>query len=83
MTGDGLLALGAWQLSQRIARREARAEDLVRACLARIGEREADLQAFVVMDGDAALAQARTLDAGPVRGPLHATADWDMARLLP
>lgn len=65
MTEDDLLALGAWQLSQRLARREIRAEDLVRACLAHIGEREADLQAFVVVAVAALAPQAvACTDAG-------------------
>ena len=68
---NDLLAHGAWHLAQGLQRRELRAEDLVRACLDRIAEREPELQAFVAVDADAALAQARTLDAGPVRGPLH------------
>lgn len=72
MTGDeDLLSLGAWALAQRLARRELRAETLVQACLERIAERETELKAFVVVDAQGALAQARALDAGAVRGPLH------------
>jgi Asp-tRNA(Asn)/Glu-tRNA(Gln) amidotransferase A subunit family amidase len=43
----------------------------VRACLDRVAEREHDVRAFAHLDADAALAQARALDAGPLRGPLH------------
>lgn len=63
--------LPAWQAAQRLARRELSAETLMRACLDRIAEREAEVHAFVHLDADAALAQARALDAGPWRGPLH------------
>jgi Asp-tRNA(Asn)/Glu-tRNA(Gln) amidotransferase A subunit family amidase len=71
MKHDDLPALGAWQLSALLARREIRAEHLLRACLDRVAQREPALQAFVVVDAEAALAHARALDAGPVRGPLH------------
>ncbi len=54
-----------------IARRELSAEALLRACLARIAERDGELRAFVCLDVQGALAQARALDAGPLRGPLH------------
>jgi Asp-tRNA(Asn)/Glu-tRNA(Gln) amidotransferase A subunit family amidase len=64
-------ALEAWQAAQAIARRELSAEALLRSCLERIAEREPQLQAFVQLDADAALAQARALDAGALRGPLH------------
>ncbi|WP_397408029.1 amidase [Polaromonas sp.] len=63
--------LDAWQAASLLARRELRAVDLVRACLDRIAEREPQLQAFVQLGADAALATARELDAGPVRGLLH------------
>jgi Asp-tRNA(Asn)/Glu-tRNA(Gln) amidotransferase A subunit family amidase len=63
--------LDAWQAAALLARRELRAIDLARACLERIAERDAAVQAFVQIDPDAVLAQARALDAGPLRGPLH------------
>jgi Asp-tRNA(Asn)/Glu-tRNA(Gln) amidotransferase A subunit family amidase len=63
--------LDAWQAATLLARRELSAVDLVRACLDRIGEREAQVQAFVQLGADAALVKARELDAGPVRGLLH------------
>ena len=62
---------GAWQTACRLTRRELKAEDLARACLDRVAERDAEVRAFVHLDPDAVLAQARALDAGPIRGPLH------------
>ena len=44
---------------------------MARACLERIGERESTVGAWIHLDPDAVLAQARELDAGAVRGPLH------------
>ena len=66
-----LLAMDAWQLCALLTRRELTAQDVVRACLERIAEREDSIHAFTALDPDAALAQARALDAGPVRGLLH------------
>jgi Asp-tRNA(Asn)/Glu-tRNA(Gln) amidotransferase A subunit family amidase len=63
--------LHAWQAAALLARRELRAVDLVRAFLDRIAEREPEVQAFVQLGAAAALARARELDAGPVRGLLH------------
>ncbi len=63
--------LDAHDAAARLARREITDVDLLRACLERIAEREADVRAFVRIDADAALAQARALDAGPIRGSLH------------
>ncbi|HEY6134355.1 MAG TPA: amidase [Rubrivivax sp.] len=63
--------LEAWQAALLLAGRELSALELMRACLDRIGEREGEVHAFCRLDADAALAQARTLDAGPWRGPLH------------
>ena len=47
------------------------AEAVVRACLARIAERDPALRAWVFVDPEAAIRHARALDAGPIRGPLH------------
>ena len=74
MTKNGttpLHQMEAWQAATLLSRREINAEDLVRACLDRIGERESQIHAFVQLHPDAALAHARQLDAGPVRGLLH------------
>lgn len=71
MNTSQLLAMDAWQLCALLTRRELTAQDVVRACLERIAEREDSIHAFTALDPDAALAQARALDAGPVRGLLH------------
>ena len=63
--------LGAREAARRLAAREITAEQLARACLARIEAREATVGAWIHLDPDAVLAQARALDAGPLRGPLH------------
>lgn len=63
--------LEAWEAAALIARRELSAEALLLACLERIAARESAVRAFAALDADAALARARALDAGPLRGPLH------------
>ena len=63
--------LGAREAAKRLAAREISAEQMARACLERIGEREGTVGAWIHLDPDAVIAQARALDAGPVRGPLH------------
>ena len=63
--------LGAREAAQRLASRDISAEQMARACLERIEERETTVGAWIHLDPDAVLAQARALDAGPVRGPLH------------
>jgi Asp-tRNA(Asn)/Glu-tRNA(Gln) amidotransferase A subunit family amidase len=70
-TTTPLHQLPAWQAAALLARRELKAVDLVRACLDRIAERDPQVQAFAHLNADAALAHARQLDAGPVRGLLH------------
>jgi Asp-tRNA(Asn)/Glu-tRNA(Gln) amidotransferase A subunit family amidase len=70
-----LLLLGARELRDRMASGAVRAVEYVEACLARIAEVEPEVQAWAWLDGDAALAQARALDArrasGAAIGPLH------------
>jgi Asp-tRNA(Asn)/Glu-tRNA(Gln) amidotransferase A subunit family amidase len=63
--------LDALRAARLIERRELSAEALLRSCLEHIAAREPAVQAFACLDADAALAQARALDAGPWRGPLH------------
>lgn len=63
--------LTATEAARRLARRELSAEALMRSCLDRIAEREPQVLAFAHLDPDAALVQARALDAGPLRGLLH------------
>ena len=71
MTPNRLQAMSATEAALLLQRRELRAEDYVRACLDRIRAREDDVHAFAHFDAVSALAQARALDTGPVRGPLH------------
>lgn len=63
------------ELARRMAVGELTAESLTAACLARIGEEDGALHAFVEVYADEAIAAARALDgerqAGRVRGPLH------------
>ena len=61
----------AWQLAEQLAQRSLSAVELARACLDQVERRDSAVHAFVQLDPDALLAQARRLDAGPVRGPLH------------
>jgi amidase len=63
--------LGACDAAKLLAAREITAEKLARACLERIEAREGAVHAWAHLDPDAVLAQAKALDAGPVRGPLH------------
>ena len=63
--------LTATDAARQIGKGEITCEALVRACLDRIEARDADVAAWVVVDPEHALDQARMLDAGPVSGPLH------------
>ena len=72
------MALAAISLSEASARIQARsvtAVELVNACLGRIDVYNPKVNAFITVMREAALAQARTLDAeqrdGKLRGPLH------------
>ena len=63
--------ISASVLVKMLARRDVSAEGVVRNCLERIELRETDVGAWAFIDADAALKQARALDAGALRGPLH------------
>ncbi len=63
--------LSASEIAGKIAAGEATCEAVVRDCLDRIAARDKVVKAFVNLDPDHALAQARALDRGPRRGPLH------------
>jgi Asp-tRNA(Asn)/Glu-tRNA(Gln) amidotransferase A subunit family amidase len=70
-----LVALTALDARERLKRGEISAEDLVRACLARIEVREGEVRAWAHLDPEHALAQARARDAwrrsGRAIGRLH------------
>ncbi|MDX1606845.1 MAG: amidase, partial [Candidatus Competibacterales bacterium] len=70
-----LTALGAAQAADLIAAGRLGAEELTRACLARIEAREAEIGAWAFLDPDHALQQARRADEarrlGRPLGPLH------------
>ncbi len=63
--------MDAVSLSRSLTRRELSAEAVVADCLERIAAREPEVQAWSYLERDGALAQARALDKGPVRGLLH------------
>jgi amidase len=68
---SGTLAeLGAADAVRRLSRREITAEALVAACLERIRAEDPGLGAFEHLDGEAALAEARRIDALGARPPL-------------
>ncbi len=61
----------ATEIANEVAAGKTTCEAVVRDCVARIAERDVVVKAFVNFDVDLALAQARALDRGPRRGPLH------------
>ena len=63
--------LGVRTLARLLETGEARAEDIVRACLERIAERDPAVQAWACVDPALALRAARALDRSARRGPLH------------
>jgi len=63
--------LAATEIADEIAAGKITCEAVVHDCVARIAERDNVVKAFVNFDADLALAQARALDRGPRRGPLH------------
>jgi Asp-tRNA(Asn)/Glu-tRNA(Gln) amidotransferase A subunit family amidase len=63
--------LSAAEIAQKIAAGETTCEAVVRDCVARITARDDVVKAWVNFDQELALSQARALDRGPCRGPLH------------
>ena len=63
--------IGAAEAVAQLSRREISAEKLVRRCLARIAEREPVIQAWEALDAEAAIAEARRIDALSDRPPLY------------
>src|SRR5467141_1763622 len=72
---DEFVKLTATEAAAEIARGAVSAEDYTRACLDRIEAVDGEIKAFVHLDRDHALAQARSLDErranGHSLGPLH------------
>jgi Asp-tRNA(Asn)/Glu-tRNA(Gln) amidotransferase A subunit family amidase len=66
-----LNTLSAVEIAEKIAAGQTTSEAVVRDCLARIAARDGVVRAWVNFDAEIALAQARALDRGPRRGPLH------------
>lgn len=66
-----LESLSASQAAKKLAKREIRATDLLLACLDRIGQRERALKAWVSLGKENALARAKALDKGAIKGLLH------------
>ena len=66
-----LNALSATEVAGAIASGKATCEAVVRECVARIAARDGAVKAWVNFDPEVALEQARALDRGPRRGPLH------------
>lgn len=66
-----LYKLTATEAAALMEKNEIASEDLVRACLVRIEEREETVQAWQYLDPDFAIAEARKADATERKGPLH------------
>jgi len=63
--------LSAAEAARQIASGNLTSEALVTACLERLAAINPTLEAWTVVDGDAAIRQARALDQESPRGPLH------------
>jgi Asp-tRNA(Asn)/Glu-tRNA(Gln) amidotransferase A subunit family amidase len=66
-----LFRLSASEAGARIREGKLTSEALVRSCLERIHSRESQVKAWVHLDDDFALAQARECDRSASRGPIH------------
>src|SRR4051795_7195085 len=70
MTADDVVRLTAAETAARIAARDVSAVEVTQAHLDRIAAVDEKVHAFLHVDDDGALAQARRVDAGELRGPL-------------
>lgn len=66
-----LESLSASQAARALARRDIKATDLLLSCLDRIGHRESRVKAWSSLGKENALARARELDKGSIKGILH------------
>ena len=66
-----LFRLSASEAAARIREGKLTSEALVRSCLERIDARESQVKAWVYLDRDFAVAQARQCDRSASRGPIH------------
>jgi Asp-tRNA(Asn)/Glu-tRNA(Gln) amidotransferase A subunit family amidase len=66
-----LADLSATELRHLLSRRDCSAADIVASCLKRIREREPVVKAFVDLDEEGAIAQAKACDRIPGKGVLH------------
>ena len=66
-----LFRLSASEAAAQIREGKLTSEALVRSCLERIHSRESQVKAWVHLDEDFALAQARECDRSANRGPIH------------
>jgi Asp-tRNA(Asn)/Glu-tRNA(Gln) amidotransferase A subunit family amidase len=66
-----LTTLTASEAATQIAQGDLTAEALTRACLERIEDVDAEIQAWVHLDVEFAIAQAAALDKETPRGPIH------------
>jgi Asp-tRNA(Asn)/Glu-tRNA(Gln) amidotransferase A subunit family amidase len=63
--------LSASAAAELIRQRKLSCEELVRSCLARIDQRDEMVRAWLFVDPDLAIRNARELDKGTPKGPLH------------
>lgn len=68
---NDLCRLSASEAVERIRQGKVTSEELVRACLERIEEREPEVEAWMHLDPDYSLAQARERDRASDHGPVH------------
>jgi Asp-tRNA(Asn)/Glu-tRNA(Gln) amidotransferase A subunit family amidase len=66
-----LESLSASQAARALARRDIKATDLLLSCLDRIGQRESLVKAWSSLGKEGALARAKELDKGSIKGILH------------